>query len=158
MKDSVPAVSLGSEAKSVLIDIARPRAQWTPIDLSDLKRWCDNNASPGDLSVFMGLDVNGECVSIDLGAAPHMLLGGATGMGKSVCLHSVILSLLLRHKNDLQLALVDPKQVEFSPYSDLDLLFGGEVVSEATVALKLFQRKRSTNDAAQSKVVERRDT
>lgn len=96
----------------------------------------------------MGLDVTGESVSIDLGAAPHMLLGGATGMGKSVCLHSVILSLLLRHKSDdVQLALVDPKQVEFSPYSDIDFLFGDEVVSEATVALKLFQGLVAEMDA-----------
>ncbi len=69
-------------------------------------------------------------------------------MGKSVCLHSVILSLLLRHKSDdVQLALVDPKQVEFSPYSDIDFLFGDEVVSEATVALKLFQGLVAEMDA-----------
>jgi DNA segregation ATPase FtsK/SpoIIIE-like protein len=50
-----------------------------------------------------------------LATSPHWLVGGTTGSAKSVCLHSLILSLLQRHKPEtLQLALIDPKQVEFA--------------------------------------------
>ncbi|MDR5812315.1 FtsK/SpoIIIE domain-containing protein [Caballeronia sp. LZ033] len=141
LRDSVPCMSPGREAKSVLIDIARPRDQWTQIGFSELKHWSDNRLGSGSLPVFVGLDLDGANVSFDLRTAPHLLVGGATGMGKSVCLHTLVLSLLLgRSAETLQLALIDPKQVEFAPYAALDNLFGGEVVPDVAGALKLLQR------------------
>ena len=81
------------------------------------------------------VSVTGEDVSFDLAAAPHILVGGTTGSGKSVCLHSLLLSLLLRHQPDtLQLALIDPKQVEFAPYAKLPNLYRDEVATDVTTA------------------------
>ncbi len=65
----------------------------------------------------LGVDHHGDPYSIDLNTVPNLLVGGTTGSGKSVLLHSFILSLL---SNDACLYLVDPKSVEFNLYSDLD--------------------------------------
>jgi S-DNA-T family DNA segregation ATPase FtsK/SpoIIIE len=67
--------------------------------------------------IALGSDHHGEPYFVDLNKIPNLLVGGTTGSGKSVLLHSFILSLL---KNDACLYLVDPKTVEFSMYSDLD--------------------------------------
>lgn len=65
----------------------------------------------------LGVDHHGEPYSVDLNRIPNLLVGGTTGSGKSVLLHSFVLSLL---SNDACLYLVDPKSVEFNIYSDLD--------------------------------------
>lgn len=77
----------------------------------------------------------------DLASAPHLLVAGTTGSGKSVCLHSLVLSLLLRHKPEtLQLALIDPKQVEFAPYAKLPkFLHQRSITTEVTDARERLQ-------------------
>jgi len=73
-----------------------------------------------DLSIIIGEKSTGEPFHFDLEDAPHLLVAGATGMGKSVCINTIICSLLMRFKpEDLQLLLIDPKQVEFRMYSTL---------------------------------------
>ncbi len=73
-----------------------------------------------NLALALGRDVAGEPVVIDLAKAPHMLIAGATGSGKSVGINSVLLSLLYQNAPaDLRLLLVDPKRVEFSMYNDI---------------------------------------
>ena len=67
--------------------------------------------------IALGSDHHGEPFSVDLNKIPNLLVGGTTGSGKSVLLHSFILSLL---RCDACLYLVDPKTVEFNAYSDLD--------------------------------------
>ncbi len=72
------------------------------------------------LTVALGKDTGGHPVSADLARMPHLLVAGATGQGKSVCLNAILLSLLCRARPDeVQLILVDPKRVEFSMYADL---------------------------------------
>lgn len=138
--NSLPLVSNGDQPKTVFIDLPRPRGTWTSVGIERLKAWAYSSASdPNQLLLYAGVSVTGEDVSFDLTNATHLLVGGTTGSGKSVCLHSFILSLLLRHKPDsLQLALIDPKQVEFSPYSKLPNLYRGEVAVEIPQAREVL--------------------
>ena len=77
------------------------------------------------------MDVLGEAVRIDLAEAPHLLVGGTTGSGKSVCLHALLLSLLWRlQPHDLQLVLIDPKRVELAQYAAFPHLQGRQVLEE----------------------------
>lgn len=72
------------------------------------------------ISVSLGDDVAGEPVYIDISKMPHLLISGATGMGKSVCLNSMIVSLLYKATPDeVKLILVDPKKVELNIYNGL---------------------------------------
>ncbi len=82
------------------------------------------------LTVCLGEDVAGEAVYFDIAKMPHLLIAGATGMGKSVCINSVITSLLYKASpEDVKLILVDPKKVELSIYNGIPHLLV-PVVSE----------------------------
>lgn len=73
-----------------------------------------------ELSVILGEKSTGEPFHFNLEIAPHLLVAGATGMGKSVCINTIICSFLMRlSPKDLKLLLIDPKQVEFSMYEPL---------------------------------------
>ena len=128
----VVAVSNGDESKTIFIDVPRPKSTWTTVGTERLQEWAYGGTKDvNQLALYAGVDVTGNDVTLDLAAAPHLLVGGTTGSGKSVCLHSFILSLLMRHKPEtLQLALIDPKQVEFAAYAKLPNLYRGEIATE----------------------------
>ena len=72
------------------------------------------------LTVVVGRDGQGRDVAVDLATLPHLLIGGSTGKGKSVFLHSLICSLVQDHSpNEVEFVLMDPKRVEFSVYTKL---------------------------------------
>lgn len=72
------------------------------------------------LSAGLGKDIAGNCVYCDIAKMPHLLIAGTTGSGKSVCLNSIIVSILYRAKPDeVKFLMVDPKQVEFSKYAGI---------------------------------------
>ncbi len=76
--------------------------------------------SESKLTCALGVDVVGEPVYLDIAKMPHMLVAGATGMGKSVCINSLLISLLCKASpNDVKIMLIDPKKVEFVPYSGI---------------------------------------
>ena len=69
------------------------------------------------LSAGLGKDIAGKCVYCDVSKMPHLLIAGTTGSGKSVCMNSIIVSILYRAKPDeVKFLMIDPKQVEFSKY------------------------------------------
>ena len=90
----------------------------------------------GDLALGLGVDVDGQPTWADLSEAPHILVAGATGTGKSVCINSILVSLLLRHTPEtLRLFLVDPKMLELSVYNDIPHLLH-PVITDNKMALQ----------------------
>jgi DNA segregation ATPase FtsK/SpoIIIE, S-DNA-T family len=91
------------------------------------------------MAVALGKDVAGRPVVVDLEQMPHLLVAGQTGSGKSVCLHTIIVSLLMRTTPDeLRLVLVDPKRVEMTRYDGIPHLYAPVVytVREAADVLR----------------------
>lgn len=136
LQKAKPTLGPGEEAKTISLDVPRPESTWQPVPFARLREWAISTPVDEDqLIVFPGVDVLGIPYSFDLATAPHLLVGGTTGSGKSVCLHSLILSLILRlPPSQLQLALIDPKQVEFSVYEGSDYLYGGDVAVDISMA------------------------
>ena len=85
----------------------------------------------GALPIALGASVSGEPVIADLATMPHLLIAGATGSGKSVCLNGIISCLLMNFSpEELRLVLIDPKRVELSAYADIPHLVFSEIVTE----------------------------
>ena len=75
---------------------------------------------PSKIHVALGKDVTGKNIYMDIAKLPHLLIAGATGMGKSVCINSTIISILYKATPDeVKLILIDPKQVEFTMYDGI---------------------------------------
>jgi S-DNA-T family DNA segregation ATPase FtsK/SpoIIIE len=101
-----------------------------------------DNASP--LRIALGKDVTGNAVYTDLTRMPHLLIGGATNSGKSICLASVIMSLIMRNTpKDLRLVMIDPKRVELTLFEGLPHLMYPVVkdVKEAPAVLRAVWRE-----------------
>ena len=99
------------------------------------------------LPLALGKDVYGKAIIADLAAMPHLLVAGATGSGKSVCINSIIASLICRFAPDeLRFVLVDPKVVEMQAYSDLPHLALPVVTDpkKALLALRWVVREMET--------------
>jgi S-DNA-T family DNA segregation ATPase FtsK/SpoIIIE len=93
-------------------------------------------SSRSKLQLVLGKDVSGNPYTADLEAMPHLLIAGATGSGKSVCINTVITSLLFRNSpQDVQLLLIDPKRLELNVYDGIPHLVC-EVVTEAKKAVR----------------------
>lgn len=90
------------------------------------------------LPMLLGMDVSGTPVIADLAKMPHILIAGATGSGKSVCLNSILAGFMLaRTPDDLRLLMVDPKMVEFTPYAGLSHLIVPIITAPKKVAATL---------------------
>ncbi len=91
------------------------------------------------IPVILGKDISGEPRIIDLAKTPHLLIAGSTGSGKSVCVNSLILSILYkRNPNLVKLILIDPKVVELKLYNDIPHLLT-PVITEPKKALQSLQ-------------------
>jgi len=91
------------------------------------------------IPIVLGKDITGEPQTIDLAQTPHLLIAGATGAGKSVCVNSIILSILYNNKpNEVKLLLVDPKIVELKLYNDIGHLLT-PVITEPKKAFQALQ-------------------
>jgi S-DNA-T family DNA segregation ATPase FtsK/SpoIIIE len=101
-------------------------------------------AAKGGLPIALGQDTGGAPVVLDLAALPHALIAGATGSGKSVCINSIIASLLLTKSPDqLRMLMVDPKRVELTPFNGIPHLIAPVIVDadEVNVALRGLMRE-----------------
>ena len=89
------------------------------------------NAKPKSLVFGLGKDVGGKNIICDITKMPHVLVAGSTGAGKSVCLNSIIISLLYRYSPaELRLILIDPKLVEFTSYNNIPHLMFNSIVTD----------------------------
>ncbi|MEA2081503.1 MAG: DNA translocase FtsK [Elusimicrobiota bacterium] len=102
------------------VGIEVPREKREKINLRELLESESFAVSAAKLPVVLGKNVVGESVVADLATMPHLLIGGATGSGKSVTIHNLILSLLYKYSpHDMKLILIDAKMVELTVYNDI---------------------------------------
>ena len=88
------------------------------VRLKELLQTCQSDFDSKGIPLFLGKDVSGKPMVIDMCKMPHLLIAGRTGTGKSVCLNTLILSILLsRSPDQVKMLMIDPKMVELSPYS-----------------------------------------
>jgi S-DNA-T family DNA segregation ATPase FtsK/SpoIIIE len=121
------------------IGIEVPNRTSTPVFLREILRRKNFIRSESPLTVALGLDISGQPIVTDLKKMPHGLVAGATGSGKSVCINSVLVSLLFKATPDeVKLMLIDPKMVELAPYNGLPHLVTPVITDakQATAALK----------------------
>ncbi len=92
-----------------------------------------------NLTLSLGEDVSGKFIFSDLGKMPHLMIAGATGTGKSICINSILLTLLYQNSpEDLRLVLIDPKRVELSLYDGIPHLLSSTIVENGK-ALNAFK-------------------
>jgi S-DNA-T family DNA segregation ATPase FtsK/SpoIIIE len=102
------------------IGIEVPNIHRKPVQLREIFEAADKKLQKQTIPLLLGKDIAGYPLVADLADMPHLLVAGTTGSGKSVCLNSIILSiLLLQHPKKLKLLLIDPKMVEFSAFRDI---------------------------------------
>jgi S-DNA-T family DNA segregation ATPase FtsK/SpoIIIE len=147
-------IALAMSANAVRIQAPIPGESFVGIEIPNrnaaplaLRGTFESNAwrtTGADLPLVLGVDIAGRQVLCDLAKAPHALIAGATGSGKSVCISNLILSLVYRFRPDeLELVLIDPKIVEFAIYRDLPHLIHPVVTEpkQACQALKWLVRE-----------------
>lgn len=116
------------------VGIEVPNAEKTAVSMKELMKTVPAAISDKPLVFTLGKDLMGTNVYGRLDTMPHLLIAGATGSGKSVCVNSIICSILLRTRPDeVKLLLIDPKKVEFTPYNGIPHLLS-PVITDAALA------------------------
>jgi DNA segregation ATPase FtsK/SpoIIIE, S-DNA-T family len=102
------------------VGIEVPNASRQLVRLREVIEETNGKAKKMRIPVYLGKDVAGNPMVIDLTTLPHLLIAGRTGTGKSVCLNSIIVSMLMtRRPDEVKMLMIDPKMVELSPYKRL---------------------------------------
>ncbi|MBQ9136198.1 MAG: DNA translocase FtsK [Lachnospiraceae bacterium] len=102
------------------IGIEVPNKENTAVALRDLLETTEFRDFSSNLAFAVGKDIAGKVVVADIAKMPHMLIAGATGSGKSVCINTLIMSILYKaHPDDVKLIMVDPKVVELNVYNGI---------------------------------------
>jgi len=123
-----------------LIGIEIPNTKTDTISVRDIAERTDFLDHPEKLLAALGVTISGEPVIMDLSKMPHLLIAGATGSGKSVCINSIIVSILLRTSPDeVKMLMIDPKKVELSLYNDIPHLLA-PVVTDPNKAAATLKR------------------
>lgn len=118
------------------LTVPRPPEDWDTHDEKDLQKWIREGNITAQLPIWLGATSDGSPFLFDLMDAPHLLVAGTTGSGKSMCLHATILSLTLtRSPKDVQFVLIDPKGgMEFSVYSMLPHLRSKSITADVSAS------------------------
>ena len=121
------------------IGIEVPNQKSRAVNISEIINHTEFEQKESPLTAVLGLDISGKPVVTDLRKMPHGLIAGATGSGKSVCINTILISLLYKATpNELKLLLIDPKMVELAPYNHIPHLVSPVItdVKAATASLK----------------------
>ncbi|MBQ7901054.1 MAG: DNA translocase FtsK, partial [Clostridia bacterium] len=127
---------------------------------------------PSKLAVALGKDISGKPIIMDLAKMPHLLIAGATGAGKSVCINTLVISLLYKaNPNEVKLVMIDPKQVELGVYNGIPHLLIpvvkdpkkatgalGWAVKEMTERYSIFEQNNVRNIQGYNELMERNGT
>ncbi len=143
-------IALAMAAKDVMIQapipgrntigIEIPNPSITPVTLREVLESPQNLKSDAKICAALGKDIMGTPKVFDLTKAPHLLVAGSTGSGKSVCINGIIASILMRYKpNEVKLVMVDPKKVELTNYNGIPHLLC-PVVSDPKKASLTLQK------------------
>ncbi|MBT5856084.1 DNA translocase FtsK [bacterium] len=120
------------------IEVANPSVEM--VTMRSIIDETDFMKDPAKLPVTVGLTITGEPIVMKLEEMPHLLIAGATGSGKSVCVNSIIMSILLRARPDeVKFLMIDPKKVELSLYNDIPHLLAPVVTNSNKAAATLKQ-------------------
>ena len=114
-----------------LVGVEVPNEQIATVGLKDIIGSPEFTGSKAPLTFALGKDIVGSIKVCNLDSMPHLLVAGSTGSGKSVCLNTILISLLYRlGPEDLKLILIDPKRVEFSMYNGIPHLLTATAINE----------------------------
>ncbi|MHB8421413.1 MAG: FtsK/SpoIIIE family DNA translocase [Leptospirales bacterium] len=121
---------------AVGLEVPNPRRQI--VGFREIYQSPSFKAIGSPLALALGKNINGEPVAFDLARMPHLLIAGATGTGKSVCLNVLIASILMNAGPDeVRFLMIDPKRLEFAPYEGIPHLLGPVVTDPRMAATKL---------------------
>lgn len=123
-------IALNMEARSIRIiapipgkaavGIEVPNAKPQEVSFKEMLQAYQSSAHPFRIPILLGKAVNGDYVMSDLTKMPHCIIAGATGSGKSVCINTIVMSIVFNARPDqIRLLMVDPKKVELTPYTKL---------------------------------------
>lgn len=102
------------------VGIELPNKKTSDVLIRDLIESNEFKAATSNLTFAVGKDITGKTIVADIAKMPHMLVAGATGSGKSVCINTLIMSILYKaHPDDVKLIMIDPKVVELSVYNGI---------------------------------------
>ncbi len=121
------------------VGIEVPNKELTSVFLKEIIESPEFVNSKKNLAFSLGKDIAGNCVVSDLAKMPHVLIAGATGSGKSVCINTLIIGLLYKYSPDeVKLLMIDPKMVELSTYNGIPHLLVPVVTDPKKAAGALF--------------------
>jgi S-DNA-T family DNA segregation ATPase FtsK/SpoIIIE len=102
------------------VGIEVPNTTRQMVRLREVIEETQSKAKAMKIPIFLGKDVAGNPMVVDMASMPHLLIAGRTGTGKSVCLNSIIVSMLMtRRPDEVRMLMIDPKMVELTPYKSL---------------------------------------
>ena len=121
------------------VGIEVPNEQKEKVRLKELMQLAPEAMSKMAMPLFLGKDASGEPLITDLAAMPHCLIAGTTGSGKSVCINSIIMSMMYLQRPDMvKMILVDPKVVEMAPFKDIPHLMC-PIINDAAKATSVLE-------------------
>lgn len=141
-------IALNLEAKAIRIiapipgkpavGIEVPNANPQEVSFKEILLAYQQRGSPFKIPMLLGKGVNGDLVIADLAKMPHCIIAGATGSGKSVCINSIVMSILMCAKPDeIRLLMIDPKKVELTQYTNLPHMLAPVITEPHNACLAL---------------------